>query len=310
MNIIIHNAQNVNISSYENAKHGAEKLQEYISKYYINNEKQAQAHNVQECGTFLQFKCYENNQSLLHKANFCKNPLCPMCEWRKHLKLSKAVESALNQSKGYIYHIVLGIPNVQALNKKTIANLQSSANKFLNDESAIYAKAFTHNLEITYSAEHGFHPHLHCLVETDYFIKISKAFVKDLSLYWRSIVEPTFEYNFNMVSYFGGGCNTCESGYTCYIRGIPKTQLHSASEELTKYVFKTKQEELNYDSVSQLMSALYNKRKFTSKGTIKKNIAKAIKNISNAELEKELNLNNLEWWYQVYNWIGGHYELQ
>lgn len=45
-------------------------------------------YRVLDCSTFLEWKYYfEINEKRLAKANFCKVRLCPMCSWRRSLKI-------------------------------------------------------------------------------------------------------------------------------------------------------------------------------------------------------------------------------
>jgi len=55
------------------------------------------SYKVRECGNYLEFKRYlENDELKLHKANFCKSRLCPMCSWRRSLKIFGQVSKVMN----------------------------------------------------------------------------------------------------------------------------------------------------------------------------------------------------------------------
>ena len=46
----------------------------------------ARARRIDECGSYLNFlSCPDEHEKKLVGANFCRNPLCPMCMWRKGL---------------------------------------------------------------------------------------------------------------------------------------------------------------------------------------------------------------------------------
>jgi plasmid rolling circle replication initiator protein Rep len=54
-------------------------------KRVVNYEKRAE--NVKFCGSCLEFmKLSESEQKKLINANFCRVPLCPMCQWRKSMR--------------------------------------------------------------------------------------------------------------------------------------------------------------------------------------------------------------------------------
>jgi len=54
-------------------------------KRVVNYEKRAE--NMKFCGSCLEFaKLSESEQKKLINANFCRVPLCPMCQWRKSMR--------------------------------------------------------------------------------------------------------------------------------------------------------------------------------------------------------------------------------
>ena len=94
--------KNVN-STLEKTKSKAEyfinstkELRSLLAGHYRDIGKYNTAVSISQCGTFLMFKEYKNKEktAILDKANFCKNPLCPMCEWRKHIILEKQLKYA------------------------------------------------------------------------------------------------------------------------------------------------------------------------------------------------------------------------
>ena len=310
MSIILNNCENVNIENYENAKNGALHIQNLLARYYAENERDNASHGVEQCGTFLKFKAFETGDKILGGANFCKSPLCPMCAWRAHLKQQKILEKAMLSATKYLYHVVLAVPNVEHLTQSYIKRLQRCAGRFLTDPTAICATGYSHNLEITYTPENGFHPHLHCIVETDTFQKVSKPYIREIGLLWRSYFDGS-EFPLNKVSYTDDTQNIeLPAGYTCYLTGIPKSQIRNASEELSKYVFKSNLNDVNYSVVSALMDCLNNQRKFTSTGDIKKRMRQASDELKNTDRINELALDGINWWWEIYKYINGHYKRE
>ena len=47
--------------------------------------------SLKECGDTLVFVRNEKGKKRLHGANFCRNRLCPMCNWRRSLKMYSQV---------------------------------------------------------------------------------------------------------------------------------------------------------------------------------------------------------------------------
>ncbi len=54
------------------------------------------AYNLENCATYLEFKKYQDNSLKLSLANFCKVRLCPMCAWRRSLKIFSQVSKVMN----------------------------------------------------------------------------------------------------------------------------------------------------------------------------------------------------------------------
>ena len=52
---------------------------------------------VRDCGTFLEFRRYQDQSLKLNQANFCKVRLCPMCSWRRSLKIYGQVSKVMNE---------------------------------------------------------------------------------------------------------------------------------------------------------------------------------------------------------------------
>jgi plasmid rolling circle replication initiator protein Rep len=55
------------------------------------------AERVRDCGTYLEFmRDLESGRLRLLNAQFCKTPLCPMCNWRKSFKMAWQVSRVLD----------------------------------------------------------------------------------------------------------------------------------------------------------------------------------------------------------------------
>lgn len=140
------------------------------------------------CGDYLVFGHHVDEQTgetrkVLDAANFCRDRLCPMCQWRKSLvtfaQLSQLMDYIDLKHPGEFVPIFLTV---------TMRNVPSNAlgraiTLILQSWSRMMGKAnrrkpwrvvagWFRALEITYNAETGeWHPHIHAvlLVPTDYF---------------------------------------------------------------------------------------------------------------------------------------------
>lgn len=251
--------------------------------------KEAKAYNIANCGTWLNFRQYfdENNTRTLHTANFCKSPLCPMCAWRKALKLTHQVEEAIKKSDcRYIYHLVMATDNVKNIDKEAIKRFKGYATRFIRK---YISKEYAISLEITYSKEKGFHPHIHAIIGTDYFIKVSAEYIKHMAVMWASFIGSNKPQN------------------TFFITGI--TDREKASRELTKYILKYEGIDIKKDkeAIKDIALSTASMKKVQASGELKKNIAQASRNYEQQreDTTKELEKNGYE--LEIFKWINGDY---
>lgn len=143
----------------------------------LNNHK---FHRVKECASYLVFKKYDNGDMKLHSANFCKVRLCPMCAWRRSLKIFAQVSRVMDKLQLlYKYNflfLTLTCRNVYADELSScIDNLFYGFRKLMLSskyKSVVYGSFRC--LEVTYNdVENTYHPHIHCILAVDsaYFKK-------------------------------------------------------------------------------------------------------------------------------------------
>ena len=110
---------------------------------------------VNDCACFLEFGKYidSNEKWKLQKANFCRDRLCPVCGWRRSLKIFSHVSQIMNviQNEYQFLFLTLTVPNCkpEELND-TITALMSGFNRFIQYKRIKTAvKGFFRCLEIT-----------------------------------------------------------------------------------------------------------------------------------------------------------------
>ena len=64
---------------------------------FLISDKRLQA--LESCGDYLEFVNYSDGTKKFRRSNFCKLRLCPMCQWRRSLKLSWRLYQAMEKSK-------------------------------------------------------------------------------------------------------------------------------------------------------------------------------------------------------------------
>lgn len=124
------------------------------------------------CAECLSFKRDpETGKLKLYQAHFCKGRLCPMCAWRRSLKIAYhnklIVEEANRQYNCRWIFLTLTVKNVVGTElKQTITDMMQGFNrlsKYKKVKSAILG--YFRALEITKNHEENtYHPHFHVLI--------------------------------------------------------------------------------------------------------------------------------------------------
>ena len=174
-----------------------DKADKYLSKFS----------RVDNCGTLLEFGVTADKQYKLHKANFCKDRLCPMCSWRRTYKIFGQVSKIMNviENDYKFIFLTLTVPNCYGWELSNLIDKMQKAfnyitykNKKFKASVCGYFKALevTHDVEpvitkkmykkkLNYYKKLGlsvgdvnpnfnkYHPHFHCIlaVSPSYFHK-------------------------------------------------------------------------------------------------------------------------------------------
>ena len=156
---------------------------------------------VSDCGTFLEYRVTEQ-ESRLHTANFCKDRLCPMCNWRRSLKIFGQVSQVMDvlEQQGYQFlFLTLTVKNCSGSDlPDTVQMLFDGWRKMYNKKS-VFQKAVAgsfRSLEVTRNKETGlFHPHFHVILAVcpDYFSGRNYLSQAEWACLWRSCCS--LDYN-------------------------------------------------------------------------------------------------------------------
>lgn len=141
--------------------------------------KKSLVERVQTCGDVLRFIRREDGSLKLYQAYFCKNKLCPMCNWRRSMKYSyqtsRIVDEAIKQKlKARFLFLTLTVKNVEgeALNS-TISQLTKSFDRlFRRAKVKKNLIGYLRSVEVTHNDKTDtYHPHIHVLmmVKSVYF---------------------------------------------------------------------------------------------------------------------------------------------
>ena len=151
----------------------------------LGNEYFNKSTRVLNCGTYLEYKRFKDDNSLqLNHANFCKVRLCPMCAWRRSLKIYGQVSKIMNvisSNNEYDFlFLTLTVSNCNSSElSKTINLIFKSFDRMT--KRAIYKKSILGHfraLEVTHNLINDtYHPHLHCV------LVVNKSYCKKKELY-------------------------------------------------------------------------------------------------------------------------------
>lgn len=256
-----------------------ESLQKYIEKIYngecgeikIESESEHKAENFKNCATGL---FIDPETSQIVGANFCKQRLCPVCNYRRSTMLWHKVKNIINEINEDMLLITLTVKNCPGNElKATIDNILESFHRITSrrtwKENFI---GFIRGLEITYNAEKDtFHPHIHIIAVTDQeYYKSKYVDVHTLRQWWTESARLDYHVQVD-------------------IRKIKDKDKGIA--EVVKYAVKMAdilQQDTDERRMSavQTLAACINKRRLISTGGIIKKIAKQ-KNITLEEFDLE-----------------------
>lgn len=154
-----------------------------VSESYKRLGNLKRSSKIHECGSFLEFKQFSDKTLKLHLANFCKARLCPMCAWRRSLKiygqLSKIISEVKKMGDYSFLFLTLTVKNCGECElKDTITHMLKAYDKFFKRKriekvfcGAYRALEVTHNLDDKSIYFDTFHPHFHIIlaVKKSYF---------------------------------------------------------------------------------------------------------------------------------------------
>lgn len=255
----------------------------------INLITDSRLFDLEHCADTLLFAENVEGKKKLKSANFCRLRLCPMCQWRRSLKMFGQVQTITDKilerdkSTRFLF-ATFTVKNVDAENLETCINILN--NKFLylvsKNKTFAPAKKLKQNLlgylkavEVTYNTkDKTYHPHLHVIFAVkSTFFKNKQNYItkKEWIELWQKALNVDYKPQTD-------------------IRAI-KTNTGKAVAEVAKYPVKTAPIlSLNDDEAVEVLKTLtlsLNKKRFVSYGGIFKTIKQELK-LQDVETDKDL----------------------
>jgi plasmid rolling circle replication initiator protein Rep len=176
---------------------------ELLSDSYLRIGMKNKGERVNCCGNWLDFKNNEDGTSRLHRANFCKVRLCPMCSWRRSKKIFGQVSKIMDYieaEKKYKY-IMLTLTAKNVIGEK----LSDEINKYVyafklltkRKEFKSVVKGWFRTLEVTHNwKREDYHPHIHAVLAVDEeYAERGKNYITHAQWIqlWRSCMELDYD---------------------------------------------------------------------------------------------------------------------
>lgn len=247
----------------------------------------SQLFNIRECANTLFFKEVENRLKLT-SGFFCQIRLCPLCTWRRSLKLfsqiSKIISWINNKNNVKYLFVTLTIKNcVDTELKNTLNKLNAGFKKLVGNGGKRNTTVLSENLvgylkviEITHnSKDNTYHPHIHCIlsVQPSYFKGKNYLSKQKFSILW-------------------GECLNVDYNPSIDIRAI-KDNSPKAIAEIAKYPVKLTPV-LNLDNAEDVIRVMKNtmqNRRLITFGGLFKEAKQALKLV---DIETDTNLVNVD----------------
>ena len=288
----------------------------------LGEEFKSKHYRVRDCGTFLEFKKFINHNSMkLNKANFCKVRLCPMCSWRRSLKIYGQVSKVMNEvSKNNDYDYIfltLTTRNCKANElSQSIDNIFNGFKKLTKRKrykqsikGHFRALEVTHNLNINSDWFDTYHPHLHCIlvVNKSYFTD-TKSYItqEEWATLWKNVLRVDYTPIVDVRRFKDRNGKGIEKSIAETAKYTVKSDDYIIHDDVTNEVIET----LTDDAVFILDKALAHRR-LTAFGGILKEYHKKL-NLDDAEYGDLVNTDNeelredLEFIIERYSWNIGY----
>lgn len=239
---------------------------------YLEILKFKKASRVHDCAEKLAFAVDGNGKKKLYQAWFCKSRLCPMCQWRRSLKVTYELKKVLNTAieeypKAKFLFLTLTVKNCNGTElKSTLKKLTTAFNKLFNYKKVTKnLLGYVRSTEITVNeTDDSYHPHLHVLlmVKSTYF-KTHDDYITQNE--WAELWKRASKLDYTpMVS--------LKQIYDNKGKGA----LNSAALEVAKYQLKSKDylnddvdDEINLRHLKDLEEALAGTRQYGYGGVLK-----------------------------------------
>ena len=223
---------------------------------------------IYRCADVLMYEAQDGEYPKLKRAFFCKNKLCPICNWRRALKHSYVsglvIDKALEKEpKARFVFLTLTVKNVASQDlKDELRNLTKGFDRlFKRAKVKKNLIGYMRATEVTYNSEtKKYHPHLHILlmVKSTYFKGKGNYIEQDE---WTALWQQSMRLSYTPVV----NVKVVRPGK----QGLKKAVLETAKYPVKPLNFKEIGDDEIVSVVSTLYYALGNTRQLSYGGLLK-----------------------------------------
>lgn len=263
------------LSTFDQKKHRSYLLADSFKRLHMDQR----ANRVLSCGHYLEFATeIATGKRTLIGADFCRDRLCPMCSWRRSLRvfsdLSKVFEKVMTENSGYVpVFLTLTVRNCRPEELKSqLVSMNAAWNRFNNDRTV--KRAFCgwfRCLEITYNKKDDtMHPHYHVmmLADRDYFNSKDYLSIHKIVSLWRRALQVDYDPVCHIRRIRGK--NNCTENVRYAVLEVAKYAVKD-----TDYIFENDQELTDY--VVENLAVAMHQVKLVAYGGILRKIAISLK---------------------------------
>lgn len=178
----------------------------YLARAY-DEISTSKAERLRECATVLSFNVGSDGNMRLHTMSSCRVRLCPMCAWRRSLKIfsnvSKIMDGMTTERKYGFVFLTLTVSNCEGDKlSKTIDGMMDGWKRLVERKAFRDAvKGFYRGLEVTHNVRprskgyNTYHPHFHCILAVDTAYFSGKNYIKqdDWVKMWRDSMRLDYD---------------------------------------------------------------------------------------------------------------------
>lgn len=251
------------------------RLSRKVSAVYHALGDEGRAKKVYNCSDVIEVVKLDNGEIKLSNVHFCKDQFCPLCAWRKELKMYNQLKKVVDHIKDEYSFIFITLTvrncicNPKVL-KETIQDMNKGYNKLVRRSryKAVF-KGVLKTLEVTYNNDtKTLHPHFHLLVAVPKNYFTSDLYIKQEQLVqdWADVCNLAYAPSVRIQKVINKKVSKKGKVYT--------RDFSSAVAELAKYPVKCT-DYLKYDNetnkkvLNAVSVALYRAKMFIFTGVLK-----------------------------------------